>query len=270
MKILPYTRASSFLEIGLLTLILALFVSNAQAQVDRDLDGFDDALETTTGLPLAVGSIPACPSGATQRDFCVDLGPDLFVILTPVSPSSRLALLPIDPLGFIPSLRADLGVHNLTPQQAAPDKTVSPTTSQQKAIRILESLAVQTQTSAGSNTDAIWGKATSPGTPNTAGDIILYTQQIINDIAAKYQAAGIPIDNNKVNQCITHVIAHETGHNLGPLAPIYNQKLGGYHYSTTQQIVMSQAPVLSQKGSNVTIVCPNTWSSSDPTSLRLK
>ena len=256
----------------MLSIMLAATAAHA---ADSDLDGIDDALEST-GLSLLDGTVmQPCPDTALQFDPCVHpASPDLFVAIVRVAAGS---LMPSEPLAVLGSLNRSAtqitGIHELTPEQIDSARRFSPsTTLLQKAVRLTESLAL-VKTSTGS---LIWGKTPTLGTPNTAGESTVFTQAINNDIRAKYSAAtangGSYSDATiqaKIDECVRHVNAHEVGHTLGPLAAQYNAKLGGNHYSTTQKLTMSQAPILTQKGSSVTIVCPSAYTSEDATTFRI-
>jgi len=267
-----------FLLVALLSFVV--FVGNTRAQVsnviDNDSDGLDDIAEGA-GLTLRDGTLlPVCAAGAGNHDPCVHpASPDLFVAVARASGG----LMPSLPLEFLGNLNRSsnqiTGIHELTPAQIDP-VTRQFSSSAQKAIRVTESLA--TVTTSSTNTDAIWGKTPLLGTPNLAGEATVFTQQIANDVQAKYNAARAAGNTSitdaqiqaKIAECIKHTVAHEAGHNLGPLAAQYNSKLGGNHYSTTQQLTMSQGPILSQKGTNVNVVCPATFTSTDATTFKIK
>jgi hypothetical protein len=251
--------ANLFVQLmGMAALALLLVISNAWAQ-DVDNDGFTDTQEKT-GIVLLDGTIfPMCQANALVTDPCVHpLTPDVFIILIPVTPG----LIPANPLGIIPNLTPTFGVHQITAGQATQDRIVT-SVSPQKAIRITESLDTN---------DTIWGRSLFQGTPNTAGDATVFTQRIKNAIVTAYQQAGVI---NAVQQqadtdnCVRHTIAHESGHNM-LITSVYNSKYGGYHYSTSSQVVMSQTATIVTKGGKVTITCPQVYASPDSTSFKLK
>jgi len=182
------------------------------------------------------------------------LSPDLFVILVPATPS----LIPSNPLSIIPNLKAGLGVHQISSGQASTDRLVT-SASPQHAISITENL---------NTNDTIWGASLFQGTPNNAGVATVFTQRIANKITATYQGAGLSVPAGVIEGCIKHTTAHEAGHNMA-IASQYNAKLGGNHYSTSSQVVMSQTATITVKGSNVTVICPQTYATPDPTDFKL-
>ena len=247
-----------------IVLLLALFVVNAQAQ-DADNDGLTNAQETAgiqlfPGVTLPGGTtfLGLCLPNALPTDPCVDpAGPDLFVILVRAAAGS---LIPTNPLGFLVNLTPSLGVHEISNSPNNPDRLITPV-SQQKAIRITEDL---------NTNDTIWGRSLFQGTPNTAGEATVFTQRIKNALDQKYlSATGSLAPQAVVDNCIRHVIAHEGGHNEA-ISPQANSRFGGNHYSTSDKVVMSQSATITAKGSNVTVVCPNTYAGPDVTGFRLK
>ena len=245
---------------AVVVLSLMFVVANAQAQVDSDNDGFTD-LQESAGITLADGTIfPSCPAGALVTDPCVhQLSPDLFVILTPASPT----LMPANPLAILLNLTANLGVHRINSGQAATDRTVSPAISPQKAVSVTESLDTNA-------TD--WGRSPFQGTPNSAGLATVFTQRIKNAIASAYQQAGVvnlTQQQADTDNCVRQVTAHEIGHGTA-IASVNNSRYGGNHYSTSSQVVMSQTATITTKPGKVTIICPNTYASPDATSFKLK
>lgn len=258
---------------GAFVLSLMLTATAAHA-ADADADGLNDALEASTGITLIDNTLyPMCGPTDSNVAPCVHPGsPDLFVAIVRVATGS---LMPSEPLAVLGGLNRSIsqitGIHELTPGQIDTVRLFSLSTAQ-KAVRVTESLAL-VRTSDGS---LIWGKTPVLGTPNTAGESIVYTQAIANDVRAKYNAAIAAggqyteaVIQAKIAECVRHVTAHEVGHTLGPLAAQYNAKLGGNHYSTTQRLTMSQAPTLSQKSTSVTAVCPSAFTSADATTFRI-
>ena len=241
-------------------LSFALCLINAQAQVDSDNDGFSD-LQENAGITLFNGtSFLPCPAGALVTDPCVHpLTPDLFVILTPATPS----LLPLSPLSVLINLTQNFGLHQISSGQTASDRTIAPAIGPQKAVSVTESI----------DTNGLdWGRSPFQGTPNSAGVATVFTQRIKNAVANSYQQAGVVNSTRQqtdTNNCIMQVIAHETGHNTA-ITSAYNSRYGGYHYSTSSQVVMSQTATITTKPGKVTIICPNIYASPDASAFRLK
>jgi hypothetical protein len=250
--------------IGVVMLSLVFLIANAQAQVagDSDNDGFTDAQENPPGITLFNGGtiFPPCLATALATDPCVHpLSPDLFIILAPAATGS---LLPSGPLNIIPSLLPGFGVHQITSAQASQDRLVT-SVSPQKAVRITESLDTN---------DVIWGRSLFQGNPNSAGEATVFTQRIKNAIISAYQQAGVvnaAAQQADIDKCIRHTIAHEAGHNT-LIASQYNSRYGGYHYSASTQVVMSQNATITSKGGKVTVVCPQVYASPDAAGFRLK
>lgn len=258
---------------GCLVLLLAVLVVNSQAQ-DTDNDGFAETAGITT-LGTSPINVPLCPAESTNDGaFCMRaLGPDIFVILAPAA-GGRLGALS-DPLQVIrnldrPAPAATTGVHQLTPAQVSSARQISPTaTSAQKAIRVTENLGKKTDGTKGTNPYGLWGSSTKQGTPNTfgGGEAKVFTAQIAADITAHHAPAAVPA--GKIEDCIRHTIAHEVGHNL-VIAAQADPALTGSHYSTTQGVVMSQAPVFIKSGGVVDVICPTLFAAPDHTGFRLK
>jgi hypothetical protein len=246
--------------IAVLLLSLPLLMGNAQAQ-DADKDGFTDAQEAAgiqliSGVRLPDGNsfLVLCGPNALATDPCVDPnGPDVFVILVRAA-GSRI---PANPLAFMVNLSPALGVHEIS---NSTDRSIS-AVSTQKAIRITEDL---------NTNDTIWGRSLFQGTPNSAGEATVFTQRIKLALDQKYQSVGqAAAPQTVVDNCIRHTIAHESGHNEA-ISPTANSRFGGYHYATSDKVVMSQSATITVKGSTVTVLCPNTYASPDITGFRLQ
>jgi hypothetical protein len=240
---------------------------------DADGDGFTDAQECAGITTLGTGprTFPRC-NGILQRVNCVDPNSkDVFVIYRPVATGSRLAGLtnPFDNntflgIGFTGLSGLGVTVHQLTPTQAATDRTVS-SVSLQKAVRISESV------SDGSLT-ADLGYCQF-GTPQGLDGCVVYTRRTQQFIDAKCNGAGDTITNR--NQVFlayaTYIILHETGHSLGGLAAQYDAAFGGYHYSPIANLVMSQAAQYSTQAGRCTWYIPSVWNPVlDPPAVLLK
>jgi hypothetical protein len=251
---------------GAVMLSVTLLAVNAQAQ-DVDNDGFPDSIEQS-GFNLSLGltnidgtiGVSQCLAGALATDPCVHpSGPDLFVILVPATPS----LIPSNPLLIVPTLLTGLlGAHQLTQASATTGRIVT-TLSAQNAVRITESLDTN---------DVIWGRSLFQGNPNSAGEATVFTQRIKTAIINAYQQAGV-VDTTRqqadIDKCVRHTTAHESGHNT-LIASQYNSKYGGYHYSASTQVVMSQNATITTKPGKVSVICPQVYASPDATGFRLK
>jgi len=247
--------------IAVLLLSLSLLLGNAQAQVDTDNDGFTDVQETAgiqlipgVTLPGGISFLGSCGPNALPTDPCVDPnGPDVFVILVRAT-GSRI---PANPLAFMVNLSPALGIHEIS---NSTDRLIS-SVSAQKAIRITEDR---------NTNDTIWGRSLFQGTPNSAGEATVFTERIKVALDQKYQSVGqAAAPQTVVDNCVRHTIAHESGHNEA-ISPTANSRFGGYHYATSDKVVMSQSATITVKGSTVTVICPNTYASPDITSFRLK
>ncbi len=235
---------------------------------DVDKDGFTDYQECY-GFNLingtrAYGKSETCPPGG----ICLDPdNKDLFVILVPALPS----YLPLNPLQNVsdPVSAGGLGinVHLITPSQANPDRTVT-TASTQKAVMITESLDTTSPTLLGfSNT----------GTPDNLDNTTIYTQRIINFISTTCNGAISCADSVTgargdalVQQYMLHIINHEVGHVVGPLAPTYNATYGGYHYKTANNgYIMDQSIYYTSKGGKVVFYIGTGYTAKDQSSIKL-
>jgi hypothetical protein len=255
------SRLIILMALAVIGMIMLLSQVPAQAAVtcptmstaDADGDGFTDAQECN-GITLVDGTfIPGKNSQATTITARLDPDTrDLFVILSPASPSN----FPANPLEFLskPVSQGGLGlnVHVITPAQA-PNRIVCSTCTQ-KAVRVSESLDV-------SNSNLLG--ISSCGTPNGLDLATVYTQRIKNSIAS---IIGTTPSQDLVDIYIKHTIAHEIGHMVGPLAQPYNSSYGGYHYKSGTNVIMDQS--VYYKGT--TLYIGTTYTSTDQTKTKLK
>jgi len=207
-----------------------------------------------------------------RRADCVDPdSKDVFAIYRPVATGSLLSGLP-NPFGnntfngvvFTGLSALGLTVHQLTSAQAASTRQVS-SVSQQKAVRITESL------SDGSLADPLG--YCQFGTPQGLDGCAVYTKRARAFIDSKCNgAADTTTDRNQVFLAYaTYIILHETGHSLGGLAARYDAAFGGYHYSPTASLVMSQAAQYSTQANRCTWYIPSVWNPVlDPSAVILK
>ena len=251
-KMWPKCQSLCLQLIAMAALFVAASLASAQTQdQDTDRDGFTDA-EETAGIVLSDGTIfSGCVSGA-DRTTCLDpLTSDFFVTLVPASRS----LIPSDATQFIRNLIGE-GVHEITADQAGPNRQV---TASQKAIRITESLDTN---------DTLWGISLFQGTPNTAGEAIVFTQRISDKINQVYTDAGSFPPPGVIEKCIRHTYAHEGGHNMN--IRFETDRSGENHYSTRDQVVMSTSVTIKVKGSNVSVNCPDQYADPDFVDFRLQ
>lgn len=269
--------------------------------VDTDGDGFTDGQEcdgiTTITPPGApTNTIPACVPDATtgvitNRRDCVDLNSrDVFAIYKPMSSDSLLtgnpdlpAEFPFGALQFscirsdgsswcgtgVTSLSFDgysaLGVtvHQLTPDQAASDRTVS-SVSTQKAVRISESLNTSAKDPLG---------YCSWGTPLGLDGCTIYTKRAKNFIDEKCNLAKDTTATNRNHVFVAYaalLAVHEGAHALGGLTTQNVPSLGGYHYASTSHVIMAQAVEYSTQGRRCTFYIPAGWNMTlDPPAIRL-
>jgi len=201
---------------------------------DDDNDGFTNS-EECNGITLYDGSIFNSLNPNTK---------DLFVIMVKVASTKLRA--DVDWYEFVsrPLAQGGLGIaiHEITQTQAYSDRRVTASSSQ-KAVRITESLNP-------GSTDIekkTFGNA-EPGTPNGLDDATIWTQRVINYINTTCGGDSSNCRDSFTNYTgqalvdlyIKHVVAHEIGHMLGPLAPVYNSNFGGYHYKTGTNVEMDQ------------------------------
>jgi hypothetical protein len=198
---------------------------------DSDCDGFPDFLEANLSLTL-------------KDNTSVTVDPnkmDLFIVLQTAieTQESTISYIPSDPLMYITQTSGGLkiNVHLIKASQLLTDNINDPSdrlissSCNQKAIRIVETLLD------GGDTNMM-GKS-NPGTPNGAATGIIYTGNIMKYLSTVY---GSNIDSTIRDKYIRHVIAHEIGHMVGPMAAVkYNAKLGGYHYAPGSNTVMDQS-----------------------------
>jgi hypothetical protein len=261
----------------------------AGSTTDTDRDGLTDRQECDgiTTLGTRPKTFPPC-DGVIQRAACVDPNSkDVFVIYRPLSSGSLLtgtdvpAGFPFGPLQY-PCTRSDgtswcgsagtlrydgftaLGIttHQLTPEEAASDRTVS-NVSTQKAIRVSESL----DTSA---TDVLG--YCSWGTPLGLDGCTIYTQRAKNFIDSKCSTAKDNVTNRRhvFLAYATFLAIHEGGHALGGLTSVNDPSVGGYHYASSSKVMMAQAAEYSTQGKKCTWYIPAAWNLTlDPPAIKL-
>lgn len=223
---------------------------------DRDGDGFSD-YDECNGITFAGtvgGTFPGSNSTTTLRTNRLDPGSrDLFVIMVPATPS----YFPGNPLEFVSNAQAQGGlgvtVHVLSSEQADNNRFVT-SSSRQKAVRVTESLDTSNPT--------ILGYTSSCGTPNGLDLTTVYTARIKNFVKSVYPGAP----QSLIDTYIKHTIAHEVGHSVGPLAPVFNSNYGGYHYKTGTNVLMDQSVYYKGK----TFYIGTAYTSTDQAATNLK
>ena len=234
-------------------LILALLASPVRAQ-DVDHDGFEDGLEASPGgIVLADGS-------TVVLDPTVK---DLFFILVRKDPT----FLPADPLAFVSGEQAmgglGIAIHEIAPEQAYPDRTVT-SASPQKAIRITES---------SDEVGEVLG-ISNYGTPNGPDLATIYPLRVINHVQSVCAGASTCQDSSGLEgvaleeKYIRQTIAHETGHLLA-LTDTYNKRFGGYHYKTGSEVIMEQSVYYTSKGGKVTFYISDAYTGPDQQVFRM-
>ncbi|MGH9024287.1 MAG: hypothetical protein ACRDV9_14530 [Acidimicrobiia bacterium] len=249
----------------------------ATSVVDSDGDGFTDFQECN-GITLADGSpVPSCvPTPTAPRESCLHPdSKDLFIIYAPATSGSLL------PAGFNPfrpltaygvnfTGLAALGVtaHQITPAQAAADRTVT-SGSPQKALRNAESLDTN---------GAILGNC-QWGNPNGLDGCVIYTQRIRSFIASTCGTNAIVLPGaggaaSTIDQVflayVVHTFLHETGHTTGGMTATYNSSYGGYHYKCGAGTMMEQCVTYSAKGGKCSFNISGGWNTLDPPTVKLK
>jgi hypothetical protein len=290
------------------TLTLGLFVALALlfcappllAAADRDSDGLEDAVELLgcaanqgSPPPVPLYSVPVGPEVQKFFPNCpgyraanpVDVGvKDVFVIHNAKPDPMDLSAVvpPIQPddwLDFIANSQPKLKVHRVMRDPSAYCKCVlgpagqsscSDSVCAQKALRIEENNV------SGLNDSNIIGITPWQATPNTAGDISIYTKRIAEDISNT--CAGktcVFTDEKPAVHTLTetkqlgylyrnmkkHVIGHESGHNM-MLRAVCTTGLG-YHYAVKSGWLMDASVFRKRSGKTVTWYIPYQHSTAD-------
>ena len=285
-RVLGTALAGLVLALGLLipTSVWAVGCPAVDTLRDADQDGFTDDQEcngiwTLGTLPKFFPYCGSAEAAGLGRDQCVDPDSrDLFVIFRPASSGSLLTGNPNLPPGFpfapvqFSCLRTDgtswcggagtlrydgfsaLGIatHQLTPEQAASDRTVA-SGSTQKAVRVSESLDTSSTVVLG---HCSWG------TPLGLDGCTIYTKRTKNFIDSKCNLAKDTTATNRNHVFVAYVTflaVHEGGHTLGGLTSVSDPNLGGYHYASTSNSIMAQAAEYSTQGKKCTWYIPTDW-----------
>ena len=250
---------------------------------DSDGDGFTDA-EECNGITLAdgithfPGYLDHLANPNLPRDQYLDPNSkDVFVILIPASQTN----FPSEPLQFVKTL--PITIHSIQPSQATSnvndytlDRIVSPgSTLKQKAVRLTEDATTPYN-------------PTNPGLLGSSGegtllsgrdDTTIYTEKIKGLVLSVYSNAGAgnpPQD--LIDKYIRHVIAHEFGHSIRPLAPVSQAdyvNFAGYHYKsgTTYNglnVILDQYVKYTIKGGKVTFYIGTIYTPPDIAGITLR
>jgi hypothetical protein len=233
--------------------------------VDTDNDGIPDALEQagiSLILPDGEHNFPHCP---TNYPNCVDeTKRDVFVVLVSAAGGYFSGL--SNPLEYATKSVSAGGLPVTVHWIVLPDgyqdtsnRFLSPN-SAEKYVRITESLDPTMAN------PPVLGSSTC-GTPDQDLGTV-YTQRIVNHLTSVFGTTPDPAFRDKY---IKHTIAHELGHMVGPLAPVYNANYGGYHYaSDANDQIMNQAVYVTGTGSNAVFYIGTSYTSTDQAGIKLK
>jgi hypothetical protein len=174
---------------------------------------------------------------------------------------------------------AGITAHEITnPGWAASDRTVAPSASTQKAVRITED---QDGTLKDANGNYLPFGNSNYGTPNGLDGTTVWTPRIKNyvytvacpasiaDSSCKDSYSGAVGKDNVIAAYIRNTVSHETGH-VTKLASTYNSRYGGYHYAAGSNTVMEQSIVYKNSKGVVTFYIPNAYASGDAAAAVLK
>jgi len=236
---------------------------------DSDNDGIPDTVENqgiSFTLSDGVHTYPPCAQDpALLRADCVDPATkDVFVVLAQAANGyfSELS----DPLEYVTKSVGGLPITVHLIRLPAPDtgdRFLSPN-SAEKYVRITESLDTSDPTVLGSSTC---------GTPDQDLGTV-YTQRIVNHVNSVCSGAGscsgVPLQD-LIIKYIKHTITHEFAHMVGPLAPVYNSNLGGYHYaSEANDRIMNQSVFYTGTNDAATFYIGTSYTSDDQAGVKLK
>ncbi len=242
---------------------------SATFAIDSDNDGIPDNVETqgiTLTIDKAYPTYYPCPQNPTpeQRIACVDPATkDLFVVLVPASGGYFSGL--STPLEYVTkSVSAGglpVAVHWIVLPETYQDTSgrfLSPN-SAEKYVRITESLDPTMAN------PPVLGSSTCATPDSDLGTV--YTQRIVNHLTS----VSITPDPAFRDKYIKHTIAHELGHMVGPLAPVYNGNYGGNHYvSEANDKIMNQFVYYTGSGSNAVFYIGTSYTSEDQAGIKLK
>jgi hypothetical protein len=248
------------------TKVTAAHSISATFAVDSDNDGIPDNVETqgiNLSLPGGPYNYPPCGSSPPDRTACVDPATkDLFVVLVSAAGGYFSGL--STPLEYatksVPAGGLPVTVHWIVLPEGYQDTSnrfLSPN-SAEKYVRITESLDAPVDAT-------VLGSSTC-GTPDQDLGTV-YTQRIVNHLTSVNAGAS----QDDINKYIKHTIAHELGHMVGPLAPVYNANYGGYHYpSEANDKTMNQFVYYTGTGSTAVFYIGTSYTTDDQAGIKLK
>ncbi len=238
---------------------------------DSDGDGFSD-YDECYGITLMnqspfYGKLEGISTGRPRGQYLDPDTKDLFVVLVKATDLglNYTNITQPDPLEYVSRTLAQGGLaittHQIGLAQATLDRFVT-STSAQKAVRVTESLDMSDPN--------LFGDSDGCGIPNFLDNARVFTESIKNRVNSVYQSAGVTVPQGLIDTYIKHTIAHEIAHALGPLAPTYNARFGGYHYKTGTNVEMDQSVYYTSKGSTVNFYIGTTYTSADQSAIKLK
>jgi hypothetical protein len=240
-----------------LTFALLMAASAVQAgcpatnsTADTDKDGLSDGLECA-GITLPVsGLVPYCgdsvggPVGCLHPDI-----PDLFVVIERANTSNL-------PAGNILQYLTLVTAHEIDKEDVSTTYVIPGTDPVQKALVIVE--VSEAGAGGGYLGELPWGNL-----PNTITGYI-YTQDIVDYVTSKGGTLA------HAETYMQYVLAHEFGHGMR-LAPKYNSRYDGYHYSIRDDVVMQENAVVSTKGGSApSFYFPADWGTDSEAAYKLK
>jgi hypothetical protein len=225
---------------------------------DYDGDGFTN-LEECNGLIAGQNGATISWPGYIGSSTSTRLDPtkrDLFVVLVRTSPSNIPTYDPYEFIRAAPPVGLGTEVREIPAADVQTvlnnDRKVIQRTNGtfQKAVKITESLSAS----------AVLGRCDEEwATPNGLDNCFVFTKAIKDHVYATCAAlssmsyckdsvtGATPLTNQSTNPpfsiydlYIKHTIAHECGHDM-KLRGIYVSSTGGYHYASTDKVVVSQS-----------------------------
>lgn len=240
----------------------AICANTAQYGEDADGDGFLNGEECTGFTKDLNAGVYTTISGwqCTQNCTAEKLNPakrDLFVVLVRAAIGNIPTQDPYEYIKADPPGGLGTNVHEVPDADVRADRLViyrSPT-SFQKAVKVTESLSASPVLG---KCDEAWA------TPNGLDNCFVFTKAIKDHVDAKCASLS---DKNKCKDSVTgytplttpsiydlyikHTLAHECGHDM-KLRGIYVSSTGGYHYASTDKVVVSQSVFYKASKSAVT------------------
>lgn len=230
---------------------------------DYDSDGFLNGEECTGLVQGQNGATLTWPGWQTQTPPPLPpdkprLNPvkrDLFIVLQRTNPTN----IPDNPFEYISQAPPDgLGINvyeipaaEVQPVLGAGRMMINRGSRYQKAIKIQESLSASPVLG---RCDEAWA------TPNGLDNCFVFTGAIkdhidevcagISDSKCKDDLTGTTPSTGLYDVYIQHTIAHECGHDV-KLRGIYVPSYGGYHYASTDNVILSQSVDFRRSGKSV-------------------